>query len=701
MFKGQNKMLRALLSPQYLGRNRSNPTYGPIPQNVFDHRNWKDTEDPRNLSSLEEDDESVLEKTREEDLQDKIISMRQQISEKMQALDDLKTYRSEALVFWTEKMDILESDISRGHETLKDDEDTLRILLHPSEEQPPQGPRCLRFLDGNIFNLFATFVIVGNVVIMVKEMMGVKTSWFWYADQAFMCFYVVELFLKTLLYRKRLLCGHIGTVWWNWLDLIVVFVGVLDQWVSPMVFAEMSATKTKGGMSKSSSSSALQMIRLLRLARLARMLKIVRVFLRSDLSWAEGTIFQMFIMSVIGFNSLLMSFETDYPSFFLWVYVEQVLLIIFSFELLVRLKLWGLTFFTRSDDLVWNILDFVIVVGGVIDQWMMPAIALMQALAGMESAHKSGSMGQVVMMLRMARLLRILRLVRLVRSVPPLFMLIVGIIQAMQGMMWVLVLTAVVLYVFALLAVKLIGHGMMFGGPDMVPEEVAIIFPTVPEAIFVLFMAMNGSSDPLEPMFRILPGSRLFFVIYMVLSSWAILSILTAVISENMISATEIAKEEQVKETEERDWNSSMKKLQEIMCSVDANGTGEIESHEFYRLLQDEQKAAELCKAAGGLKQSELSELFDCLSSINDGEPLPVDNFVEGLRTENLPVRRRETYLIEKRLAKMDRAIEEIRICVMNGNRSNGNGTALMDDNNILHKEDIPVPSFNYSSKTC
>merc|ERR1712187_523922 len=99
----------------------------------------------------------------------------------------------------------------------------------------------------------------------------------------------------------------------------------------------------------------------------------------------------------------------------------------------------------------------------------------------------------------------------------------------MQGMMWVLALTAVILYVFSLLAVKLIGHGLIFGGPDHVPDGMEGIFPNVLQSMFVLFMAMNGDPEFLQPMFKAIPVSKLFYVLYMILSSWAILSILTAV----------------------------------------------------------------------------------------------------------------------------------------------------------------------------
>merc|ERR1719379_1987392 len=203
--------------------------------------------------------------------------------------------------------------------------------------------------------------------------------------------------------------------------------------------------------------------------------------------------FQLFIMGTIAANSLIMSFESDFPDWAGWFYVEQVLLIIFSFELLVRLRHWGCRFFYHESDIAWNWLDFIIVFGGIIDQWLMPALNLIETLMGREP-QDSAQMGDIMTTLRMARLLRILRLVRLVKNIPPLFTLIVGILQAMQGMAWVLVLTAVFLYAFALLCVRLVGHGLLFGG--RAPPEIGEIFPSVPQAMFVLFKVMNGDTEP-------------------------------------------------------------------------------------------------------------------------------------------------------------------------------------------------------------
>ncbi|CAE8674795.1 unnamed protein product, partial [Polarella glacialis] len=249
-----------------------------------------------------------------------------------------------------------------------------------------------------------------------------------------------------------LLIGPCTHVWWHWLDLIIIVSGLVDLWM--MAFGNHDGP------------SVLGYLRLLRLVRLARLLKLVRVFLNEDLSWAEGNKFQMFIMVVIFFNAILIGFETDFQSdsqsdCFYWV--EQGLLTIFFFELLVRLRHYGCKFFYIHDDWAFNWLDFIIVASGVIDLWILSIVSFVAGLFGVEIPWVN-RMWQITVTIRLARLLRVLRLVRLVREIPALYTLVTGILQAMQGISWVFVLALITLYSCALLFTRLIGHRLLL--PD-------------------------------------------------------------------------------------------------------------------------------------------------------------------------------------------------------------------------------------------
>merc|ERR1719316_1591738 len=92
------------------------------------------------------------------------------------------------------------------------------------------------------------------------------------------------------------------------------------------------------------------------------------------------------------------------------------------------------------------------------------------------------------------RLLRITRLFRLGKIVRPLYNLAMGILEALQGMFWVLVFTFMALYAAAIVATRMIGHGMLFSDDDINPEveKVQDMFSTVGGSMFTLFEIMSG-----------------------------------------------------------------------------------------------------------------------------------------------------------------------------------------------------------------
>ena len=60
--------------------------------------------------------------------------------------------------------------------------------------------------------------------------------------------------------------------------------------------------------------------------------------------------------------------------------------------MVVRIKIWRLEFFYRPGDWTWNWLDFVIVGAGMVDLWLLPAMALVQhELFGMSGDLETGT----------------------------------------------------------------------------------------------------------------------------------------------------------------------------------------------------------------------------------------------------------------------------------------------------------------------
>lgn len=526
-----------------------------------------------------------------------------------------------------------------------------RIVAGPDAEPPP-GPKSLLWVEEPLFMAVSTTVILLNIVTIVLEAVDFhyENKFFW-VDHGFMVFYIIEICVKARLWRGRLVCDKTSKrTRWNWLDLCIVVSGILDMYVQPLL--------VYAGVLHGRNPTFKKMSQLIRFLRLLRVLKLIHVFMDSDLAWIEQPPFQIFIMSVIGINSIVMGFETDMPDLSIWYYVDSLFLVVFTFELIVRLKRYGSAFFIDADSVAWNYIDFVIVVGGIVDIWAMPFIAWVKAAMGMSTSGSGGNVGQIMMMLRMLRLLRLLRLVRLVRSIPPLFTLVIGIVQAVQGMVWVLVLTASFLYVMSLLCVRLFGHGLVFGGEA--PPEVAAIFPSVFQSFFVLFKLMNGDGDDLEPLMTLMPITKLFFVSYMVVSTWAILSVLTAVVSENMISTTEAARESIAEEREaDRRMHLDMK-LNKLFFEMDTDNTNTLTRVELMQFLEDPVSREELSQIARvKLDVEDMKFLFNTKRHLSDDgnadlDYIYIDDFREALGKNDDPVKQRAVFRIHNRLTSLE-----------------------------------------------
>merc|ERR1719158_1820128 len=91
--------------------------------------------------------------------------------------------------------------------------------------------------------------------------------------------------------------------------------------------------------------------------------------------------------------------------------------------------------------------------------------------------------------------------------------------------------------------------------------------------MFTLFRVMSGAeaeeeAHPIDSLMTALPVVKFGFIFFMVTSSWTLLSILTAVVSENMIATTGQEMEEQRICGDEDERAAHIKALQKLFNSI-------------------------------------------------------------------------------------------------------------------------------------
>jgi len=223
--------------------------------------------------------------------------------------------------------------------------------------------------------------------------------------------------------------------------------------------------------------------------------------------FVEGKFFVRFIIVLILINAVTLGLETDkeimdqYGG--LLLAIDDVILSVFVIEILLKFYAYRLKFFKSG----WNIFDLSIV-----------TIALVPA---------SGP-------LAVLRALRILRILRLLSVVPQLRRVINAIAYSIPGMMSVISVLLLLFYVSAVITTKIFGTH-----PDPQMQE---WFGTIGASAYTLFQIMtleSWSMGIVRPTMELFPLAWIFFVPFIVITSFAVLNLFIGIIVDAMSMAQE------------------------------------------------------------------------------------------------------------------------------------------------------------------
>ena len=217
----------------------------------------------------------------------------------------------------------------------------------------------------------------------------------------------------------------------------------------------------------------------------------------------DRTDVQNAIIAVIVINAILLGMETSEVLMSrggsLIRALDMVCLAIFVAELAAKMVAHGPRFFRNG----WNIFDFVIV-----------GISLVPA-------------GQGISVLRA---LRVLRVMRVISAAPRLRRVVEGFITALPGMGSVFLLMALIFYIGAVIATKLFS--------DSFPQW----FGDLASSAYTLFQVMtleSWSMGIVRPVMETYPQAWLFFVPFIMITSFAVVNLLVGLIVNSMQDAHE------------------------------------------------------------------------------------------------------------------------------------------------------------------
>lgn len=208
------------------------------------------------------------------------------------------------------------------------------------------------------------------------------------------------------------------------------------------------------------------------------------------------------IIGVILFNAIILGIETS-PAIMARYgevihQIDRICLAIFVVELVVKLYALGPRFFRSG----WNVFDFIII--GI-------------------------SLGPMTQGLSVLRALRILRVLRVISFSPSIRRVVEGFIKALPGMGSVFLLTLIIFYVSSVMATKLFGSAF--------PAQ----FGNLGATALTLFqvMTLEGWADGVvRPVMAVYPYSWLFFIIFILVTTFAVINLLVGLVVNAMQEAT-------------------------------------------------------------------------------------------------------------------------------------------------------------------
>jgi voltage-gated sodium channel len=218
-------------------------------------------------------------------------------------------------------------------------------------------------------------------------------------------------------------------------------------------------------------------------------------------AWLENPKVTTFIMAVIIVNAITLGLETSSYAMDLAgpliVTIDKICLAIFVVEIGAKLVAHRLRFFRNG----WNLFDFVIV-----------GVALVPSTGG----------------LSVLRALRILRVLRIISVAPSLRRVVEGFVTALPGMGSVFLLMALLFYIGAVMATKLFSASfpMWFGNLGLSAYS-----------LFQIMTLESWSMGIVRPVMEIYPYAWMFFIPFIMVTTFAVVNLLVGLIVNSMQDA--------------------------------------------------------------------------------------------------------------------------------------------------------------------
>jgi len=295
-------------------------------------------------------------------------------------------------------------------------------------------------------------------------------------------------------------------------------------------------------------------------------------------------------------NALLIGAETEYMTYHGgrshdgFIFSQVFLNIWFTIELVLRITADNFRFLS-SPDWKWNIFDSVLVCFSLVD------VLLQFALVGVQGFMRTGRLMRII---RLSRVVRTLRLCRTLNYIHQFRKMVYSLQASVTTLLWSLLLLFAVIFAFSLMFVQGTAEYLAdwdevrIPAGDVVPPHVGtlrVAYGSFVKASITLYKAIsNGESwgnlmDPLESIDSLYVA---MFLIYISISFFGVLNVVSAVFVESAMASAAHYKDLRIYESRQAKTELA-RHMKEVFRQIDEDESGEISFAEMDHFLTDPQ----------------------------------------------------------------------------------------------------------------
>jgi len=309
------------------------------------------------------------------------------------------------------------------------------------------------------------------------------------------------------------------------------------------------------------------------------------------------------------------------------------IVMIFFLELILKFLAFGCFTFFCGAEKFWNIFDLIIISTSlmeVITDVVTQVLSTSSSAGGATAVE--GSHLRILRFMRLARALRGVRVMRLLRFIGALRSIVFAILSTLWSLLWTLVLLVLLFYCFGVILAQLVSDHCRFEAPDgTVPNctETRKFWSSVPESMMTLFLSISGglswveALDPLRDVSELAAGC---LIVYIFISTFAILNVVTGVFCNNAIDSAKADKDIAIMKQIERH-KGQLRALKGVFQEIDEDCSRTVNINEL-KTAMSQQKLSSFMESMD-ISTQDIWTLFMILDTDASGE-ISFDEFVNG-----------------------------------------------------------------------